>query len=69
MAWLCVNKDGTELISPVMPIRDLEEWNCYSENVAGWHDDYGIKLPKGTIKKLIGKDLTWEDFAVKIKED
>ena len=66
MAWLCVNKDGTEIISPYMPKRDLEEWDCFSENIAGWDDDYGIELPKGSIKKLIGRELTWEDEPVEI---
>ena len=27
---------------------------------------YYIDLPKGSIKKLIGKDLTWNDEPVKI---
>ena len=26
-----------------------------------------IKLPKGTIKKLIGRDLSWKDDAVELK--
>lgn len=26
-------------------------------------------LPKGTIKKILGYDLTWEDSPVKIEED
>lgn len=27
----------------------------------------GIQLPKGSIKKLIGKDLTWNDEPVEFK--
>lgn len=30
-------------------------------------NDYSMVLPKGTIKKLIGKDLTWDDEPVKIE--
>ena len=30
-------------------------------------DDYSIVLPKGTIKKLIGRDLTWGDEPVEIQ--
>lgn len=30
-------------------------------------DTYDIVLPKGSIKKLIGRDLTWEDEPVKIE--
>lgn len=68
MAWLCVNKDGTELINPTEPIRDEGEeiWDCTSENAAGWFDDYSITLPKGSIKKLIDRELTWRDEPVKL---
>lgn len=27
----------------------------------------GIELPKGTIKKLIGRELTWKDEPVELK--
>lgn len=67
MAWLCVDKDGTEIISPFQPIRASYEWDCFFENVAGWYDNYGIELPKGTIKKITGRDLNWEDDPVEIK--
>jgi hypothetical protein len=30
-------------------------------------NDYAISLPKGTIKKLIGREMTWEDEPVKIE--
>lgn len=30
------------------------------------NEDTGIPLPKGTIEKIIGKKLTWEDNFVKI---
>jgi hypothetical protein len=46
----------------------------WQDNIVYWEirghttcaDDYSIQLPKGTIKKLIGKDLTWDDEPVKI---
>lgn len=66
MAWLCVDRDGTEIVSPVQPIRDFDEWNCYRENAEGWYDNYGITLTKGTIKKIIGRDLKWEDEPIEI---
>ena len=28
-----------------------------------------MALPKGSIKKLIGKDLTWEDKPVELKKE
>lgn len=31
--------------------------------------DNAVELPKGSIKKLIGRDLTWEDEPVELKEE
>lgn len=71
MAWLAVNKDGKELISPIKPRRYGEWWDC-TEEVCSESEfslvDMDIELPKGTIKKLIGKDLTWKDEPVELKE-
>jgi hypothetical protein len=55
MIYLAVDKDGTEHI--------------FEEQPARVHDDYWtnhpfgekIELPTGTIEKLTGKTLTWED--------
>lgn len=60
MAWLCIDEDGQEMIFDNKPYRDTSSvggyWNRNKE------EDYcNVDLPKGTIKKLIGKDLTWED--------
>lgn len=53
MAWVCVNSFGTELIFETEPHKAV-----YS-----WRDDYGsckcIELPKGSIKNLIGRELSW----------
>ena len=62
MAWVCVNSCGTELIFETEPHKV-----AYS-----WRDNEGscrcITLPKGSIKKLIGKELSWEDDCVELKE-
>jgi len=47
-------------IRPKRNVR-LSTWEIYD----GWSQN--IKLPKGTIKKLIGRDLTWEDNYIEIK--
>lgn len=62
MAWVAVNKSRSEVIFDFEPYR----WND-----SLWVEDTGddIYLPKGTIKKLIGKDLTWEDNPVELKEE
>ena len=63
MAYLCVDKSG-EYIADNVPVRDFfGEWN-------GWEPDvYGesctlISVPRGTIKKLIGKEMTKEDEPI-----
>lgn len=66
MVWLAVGKDGKEGIYTSKPIRGInilknkETWlltNIYAH--------YAF-VPNGTIKRLIGKDLTWKDEPVKI---
>ena len=52
MAVLAVLKDGVEFIFPETPTRRGENWIS---------DKGGIELPKGSIEKMIGKKLTWED--------
>jgi hypothetical protein len=61
MAWLCVDEDGDEMIFDNKPKRDNSPtcggyWSRNEER-----DFCNVDLPKGTIKKLIGKNLTWED--------
>ena len=65
MAWGAVDKDGTEKIFPQEPYRVLDYWTCpmYVRLSAP------IILPKSSIKKLIGRDLTWEDKPVELKEE
>ena len=97
MAWLAVDKDGTEVISQVEIKRNTEihkmkdriwtirEERDFENGVREWlvyvsKDEYRrngssfgyfnknsiIKLPKGTIEKIIGKVLTWDDEPVEI---
>lgn len=106
MAYLVVNKDGTELIFNKKPVRDYREvkfdsdveiidsdgskriidknrFSYPSKEKEVWIgnpkanslDDCDfiinqmpitipIKLKKGTIKKILGKELTWNDNPV-----
>ena len=59
MAWVAVDKIGEELISRTEPFRVGDYWIGYSI----------FQLPKGSIKKLIGRELSWSDEAVKLKSD
>lgn len=57
MAWVVVDKIGEELISRSEPFRVRDYWIGYSI----------FHLPKGSIKKLIGKDLSYDDEPVELK--
>lgn len=67
MAWVAVDKDSTEIIFTDKPCRMYDD----VEDCEYWDTTSGmfVVLPKGTIKKLIGKTLTWEDEPVELKED
>lgn len=60
MAWVAVDKDGTESIFEYAPIgRYKNYWDSYG--------DRDVVLPKGSIEKLIGRKLTWDDEPVELK--
>lgn len=65
MAWIAVDKIGKEGIFDRKPVREFNYWT----DASYVFNDSGIYLPKGSIKKLIGKDLTWQDDAVELKEE
>ena len=76
MAWVAVDKDGIEAIFSQCPKRTgydrTKLYIPYEETFWGNHDGYfcrRISMPKGSIKKLIGKDLTWQDEPVELKEE
>ena len=63
MAWLATDKDGSEWIyGKYKPYRER-----FVSDVWVWFSDgEPIHLPKGSIKKLIGKNLTWDDEPVEL---
>lgn len=68
MAWLAVHRNGVEVMSNARPYRD--------KNRQWWNIDYKnnrlngvVDLPKGSIKKLIGRNLTYDDEPVELKND
>lgn len=79
MAWVAVNKNGSEGIFRYKPYRKDPDKSIYKLwEPEYWSDedssDYGnedseVFLPKGTIKKLIGRELTWENEPVELKEE
>ena len=61
MAYLCVDKRG-EFIANEYPEKGFFEWE-------EWRDEfYGDSCTKGTIKKLIGKEMSWEDEPICLEE-
>lgn len=79
MAWVAVDKYGREWIFAYKPYRTDPNRSLYKlwepefwsdEDVSEYGNEHtGISLPKGSIKKLIGRDLTWKDKPVKLKEE
>ena len=61
MAWLAVDLDKKECIFSEKPYR------MYDTTWVIIEDSYFVDLPFGTIEKLIGKKMTWEDEPVEIK--
>ena len=67
MAWVAVDKDVTENIYYLKPERKIEYWVA-EENQPEYYRDM-IELPHGSIKKLIGRELYWDNEAVELKEE
>ena len=62
--WLAVDKKGNEMMFDLQPIRLENYWaKCDYE----WAEEFC--LPKGFIKKLLGKELIWEDGAFEVTEE
>lgn len=64
MAWLCTDKDGMECIFEDKPHRFRNFVWAKSDNDTTW-----CPLPCGSIKKLIGYELTWENEPVELKDE
>lgn len=76
MAWIAVDAYGDEYIFQNKPKRDGNWWidSIYESfdgqrGVLTYHHNSDIKLPKGSIKKLISRDLDWSDGPVELKEE
>ena len=78
MAWAAVNKDGVEFIHQEKPTRGENYWEPAIIGQELSFDDWGeqdyddiygdyVRLPHGSIKKLIGRELSWENEPVELK--
>lgn len=68
MSWLAVDKDGKGYIYESKPIRVIDKWIIPYGGECSYFSGY-ILLPKSSAKKLIGKELTWNDEPVELKEE
>ena len=64
--WMAVDKDGTERVCDVKPDRA-----CYApiwEGIDPYNGDDRdcIAMPTGSIERLLGRKLTWDDEPVEI---
>lgn len=66
MAWVAVDKDGYEFIYEDKPYRYIACWSIRRREFNGETMNHVI-LPKGSIKKLIGRELSWSDDPVELK--
>jgi hypothetical protein len=57
MAFVACDENGSEWIYEHEPKKLTSVWNN-----GGQH----VELPSGTIKKLIGRDLSWDDDPVEL---
>lgn len=70
-AWLAVDKDGAEYIyADKEPLRGNDVWrpdtsdDCPDDAFCDF-----VRMPKGSIKKLIGRELSWNDEPVELKDE
>lgn len=68
MGWIAVDKDGSECFFEKKPFRLRKQWmvpiSFKNEEYCGFSE-----LPKGSIKKLIGRELSWDDEPVELKKE
>lgn len=60
MAWIAVNSYKCEFMFRDKPFRNKGYWDIIPR--------YNIPLPLSSIKKLIGRRLSWNDEPVELKE-
>ena len=73
MLQVAVNKNGSEIIginlrrfkfaNDACTIISMDDINTTDQ----WDGGRKLVLPEGSIEKLIGRKLTWEDEPVKLK--
>ena len=65
--WLAIDKYGRETISSDKPSFDGVEWEDYQQYEEDYASPYHIALPKGSIKRLLGRELTFEESPILVE--
>ena len=60
-------RDCWEEDTGISEIEYIDSEDCTSGYTSSEYMSRGIELPKGSIKKLIGKSLNWEDEPFELK--
>lgn len=69
MAYLAIDKKGRETIHEGRPdFHGCEWWYSFDDGVEGEYftNSCTIDLPKGTIVKILGRELTFEESPIEI---
>ena len=68
--YFFVDSDGTENVSNIKPIKNVKE-GFYTYEIklkpSNVITDKLTELPKGTLKQLFGKNITFEDEPIMIE--
>ena len=67
MAWVAVDMFGCERVYEQKPRRFVQSvWVSTHNDYRNRFYDF-VELPNGSIKKLIGRELSWSDEPVELK--
>ena len=71
MVWLCVDSNGAEVVfnNEISGKPARLHFGEFDQYYGMWGNGSDmVELPKGSIKRLIGRELTWEDDPVEFTE-
>lgn len=60
MGWLAVDNNGDEYFYGEQPLRGNKVWYNTS--------NFYFRIPKGSVKKILGEEIGWFDSPIEISE-
>ena len=69
VAYVSVDEDGSEYLWDKIPYRSDEPNRSVQEWLRPYLDNTNYWLPKGTIKRILHIEMTWEDEPIGIDEE